>query len=79
VLGGAYATDGQRFFYFTDRIRDASDPATFLVLHANFECSADARHAYYRRGVIAHADPRSFSKGRAVTGARRRRLRSPSN
>ena len=91
VLGGAYATDGQRVFYFTDRIPDAgvasfrpleapyagdaervywmgktidgADPATFRVLNADFECSADAEHAYYRKAVIADADPRSFPSG----------------
>ena len=96
VLGGAYATDGQRVFYFTDLIPDAgvasfrpleapyagdaervywmgktidgADPATFRVLNADFECSADAGHAYYRKAVIADADPRSFPPGRAATG-----------
>ena len=96
VLGGAYATDGQRAFYFTDRIPDASlasfhsiespyagdsdrvywmgkiidgaDPATFRVLNAAFECTADAEHGYYRQTVVAGADPRSFPPGRAVTG-----------
>jgi len=96
VLGGAYATDGQHAFYFTDRIPDASlasfhpmeapyagdservywmgkvidgaDPATFRVLNAAFECTADAEHGYYRQTVVAGADPRSFPPGRAVTG-----------
>jgi hypothetical protein len=47
---------------------DGADPATFRVLNAAFECSADAEHGYYRQTVIAGADPRSFPPGRAVTG-----------
>ena len=47
-------------------IADA-DPATFRVLNAAFECSADAARAYYRQSVIAGADPRTFPPGRAVT------------
>jgi hypothetical protein len=44
-----------------------ADPATFRVLNAAFECSADAARAYYRQTVIAGADPRSFPPDRAVT------------
>jgi hypothetical protein len=46
---------------------DGADPATFRVLNAAFECSADAARAYYRQSVIAGADPRTFPPGRAVT------------
>ena len=45
-----------------------ADPATFRVLNAPFECSADAERAYYRQSVIAGEDPRTFPPGRAVTG-----------
>ncbi|MGE5698096.1 MAG: DKNYY domain-containing protein [Candidatus Sericytochromatia bacterium] len=95
VLRGAYATDDQSVFYFTDKLTaevasfralhgpyasDArnvywmgkpipdADPVTFRVLNADFECSADHTHAYYRQSVIAGADPRSFPPGRGVTG-----------
>ena len=47
---------------------DGADLATFRVLNAAFECSADAGRAYYRQTVIADADPRTFPPGRAVTG-----------
>lgn len=47
-------------------IADA-DPATFRVLNANFECTTDHRHAYYRQIVIAGADPSTFPLGRAAT------------
>jgi hypothetical protein len=47
---------------------DGADPATFEVLNAAFECTADAAHAYYRQTVIAGADPQAFRPGRAVTG-----------
>jgi DKNYY family len=66
VLQGAYVQDGQRVYYFTDPI-DGADPNTFRVLNADFECSADQQHAYYRQTVIANADPRSFPPDRAVT------------
>jgi hypothetical protein len=46
---------------------DGADPATFRVLNAAFECSADAERAYYRQTVIAGADPQRFPPGRAVT------------
>lgn len=45
-----------------------ADPNTFRVLNADFECSADQTHAYYRQAVISGADPRSFPPGRAVIG-----------
>jgi hypothetical protein len=47
---------------------EGADPSTFRVLNADFECSADAEHAYYRQTVIAGTDPRSFPPGRAVIG-----------
>jgi hypothetical protein len=65
-IEGPYAGDGKRVYWMGKPI-DGADPATFRVLNADFECSADARHAYYRQTVIAGADPRSFPPGRAVT------------
>jgi hypothetical protein len=49
------------------KVIDGADPATFRVLNAAFECSADATRAYYRQTVIAGADPRSFPPDREVT------------
>jgi hypothetical protein len=46
---------------------DGADPATFRVLNADFECSADDERAYHRQTVIAGADPRTFPPVRAVT------------
>jgi len=65
-LEGPYASDGQRVYWMGKPI-DGADPATFVVLNSDFECSADQQHAYYRQTVIANADPRSFPPGRAVT------------
>lgn len=47
---------------------DGADPATFVVLNANFECSADRVRAYYRQAIIENADPATFPAGRMVTG-----------
>ncbi|MGZ8713057.1 MAG: hypothetical protein ACXWZX_07485 [Mycobacterium sp.] len=46
---------------------NGADPARFEVLNADFECTADARHAYYRNSVVAGADPSTFPPTRAVT------------
>ena len=51
----------------TIQVIDGADQATFRVLNAAFECSADAKRAYYRQTVIAGADPQTFPPGRAVT------------
>jgi hypothetical protein len=51
-----------------------ADPVSFRVLSAAFECSADDRRAYYRRDVIAGAQPRTFPAGRAVTGCSTSRI-----
>ena len=66
-LDGPYASDVHRVYWMGKAI-DGADLATFRVLNAAFECSADARRAYYRQTVIADADPRTFPPGRAVTG-----------
>ena len=67
ALDGPYASDSQRVYWMGKTIAGA-DPSTFRVLNADFECSADQVHAYYRQSVIPDADPRSFPPGRAVTG-----------
>ena len=57
-----------RRVYWMGKPIDGADPATFRVLNADFECSADQPStAYYRQSVIAEADPRTFPAGRAVT------------
>jgi DKNYY family len=66
ALEGPYASDSRRVFWMGKTI-DGADPATFRVLNAAFECSADQQHAYYRQSVIANTDPRTFPPGRAVT------------
>jgi hypothetical protein len=66
TLDGPYAADAARVYWMGNPIAGA-DPATFRVLNANFECSADDRHAYYRQSVIVDADPRTFPSDRAVS------------
>jgi hypothetical protein len=46
---------------------DGADPATFQVLNADFECSADSVRAYYRQTIVAGADPRTFPADRMAT------------
>jgi hypothetical protein len=60
------AVDAKHAYWMGKTITGA-DPATFRVLNANFECSADQTLAYYRQSVIANADPDSFPPDRAVT------------
>ena len=66
-LEGPYAADAAAVYWMGKPIPGA-DPATFEVLNANFECSADRDHAFYRKDVIADADPATFPSGRVVTG-----------
>jgi hypothetical protein len=65
-LDGPYASDATRVFWMGKTI-DGADPVTFRVLNADFECSADDHHAYYRQAVIPGADPPTFPPDRAVT------------
>ena len=60
-------TKDSRTVHVNGKLIADADPATFRVLNAAFECSADAARAYYRQSVIAGADPRTFPPGRAVT------------
>jgi hypothetical protein len=57
VLGGAYATDGRRDFYFTDRIPNA-DVTSFRALDGPY--AADARRVYWMGKAIDGADPATF-------------------
>ena len=43
---------------------DGADPNTFRVLNADFDCTANARRAFYRQAVIAEADPARVSTRR---------------
>jgi len=57
VLGGAYTTDGQRAFYFTDRIPDAS-LASFHPIESPY--AGDSDRVYWMGKVIDGADPTTF-------------------
>ena len=59
MLDGPYASD-VRNVYWMGKLISGADPDTFRALNADFECSADQKHAYYRQSVIAAADPSSF-------------------
>ena len=65
-LDGPYASDVGRV-YWMGKVIDGADPATFRVLNAAFECSADAKRAYYRQAAIADAEPSRFPPDRKVT------------
>jgi hypothetical protein len=55
VLGSPYGRDAESVFWMENVIIGA-DPNTFRVLNANFECSADAVHAYYQNAIIQNVD-----------------------
>jgi len=57
VLGGAYATDGQRVFYFADRIPDAH-LASFRRLEGPY--AGDAERVYWMGKSIDGADPATY-------------------
>ncbi|MDT5358560.1 MAG: hypothetical protein QOC69_322 [Mycobacterium sp.] len=57
VLGGAYATDGQRVFYFADRIPDAR-LASFRPLEGPY--ASDAERVYWIGKAIEGADPATY-------------------
>jgi hypothetical protein len=67
VLEGPFARDTRHAYWMGKPIPEA-DGSTFRVVNANFECTADGTHAYYRDRVIVDADPRSFPRGHTVTG-----------
>jgi hypothetical protein len=56
VLDGSFARDARHAYWMGKPIPDA-DGSTFRVLNANFECTADRTHAYYRDTVIVGARP----------------------
>jgi len=55
ILDERYALDESHVFYGGVPIPD-SDPKTFRVLNANFECSADSQFAYYQNNIIQNVD-----------------------
>jgi hypothetical protein len=57
VLQGAYASDGERVYYFTDAVPEA-DVVTFRVLDGPY--AIDDRYVYWMGGRIDGADPESF-------------------
>ncbi len=65
-LDGPYASDYGHVYWMGKTI-DGASPNTFRILNADFECSADDKYAYYRRSIIANADPRTFPPDPAVT------------
>ena len=65
-LDSPYASDSGHV-YWMGKPSTARDPNTFRVLNADFQCSADDTHAYYRRTFIANADRRTFPPDPAVT------------
>lgn len=95
VVGGAYASDARRVYYFTNVIANAdapslevldgsyarddarvywmgkvvpgADPESFVVLNPDFECTADAEHAFYRDLVIKDFDPGTIPEGATVS------------
>ena len=67
VIEGPYAVDSQRVYWMGEVIAGA-DPASFEVLNANFECSADATHAFYRQTTIPGARPATFPPDSEVVG-----------
>ncbi|MBK7320298.1 DKNYY domain-containing protein [Candidatus Villigracilis affinis] len=67
MLESPYARDGNAVYWMGQAIPNA-DPKTFKVLNANFECSADADHAYYQDQVIANVDPSALPSNIQVTG-----------
>jgi DKNYY family len=66
LLDGPYANDSGHA-YWTGKTIDGADPGHLPRLNADFECSADDEHTYYRRSVIANADPQTFPPDPAVT------------
>jgi hypothetical protein len=65
ALEQQYAKDAA-FAYWMGEPIPGSDPATFIVLNADFECTADATHAYYQDQQIQGFDPNSIPAGAHV-------------
>jgi hypothetical protein len=67
ILESPYARDVDSVFWMANLIPDAS-PDTFKVLNANFECSADAQHAFYQDQMIHGYDPDEIPVDAQVIG-----------
>ena len=65
-IEGAYGRD-QRAAYWMGKIIPEADSKTFRILNADFECTADAQHAYYRDMVIQNVDVNSIPPGARAT------------
>ncbi|HEX4191194.1 MAG TPA: DKNYY domain-containing protein [Marmoricola sp.] len=65
VLAGPYARDAEHA-YWMGKVIPRADPRTFTVLNANFECTADSTHAYYRDLLIKGFDPGTVPQGATV-------------
>lgn len=65
ALEQQYALDGAVAYWMGKPI-PGSDPDTFTVLNADFECTADAAHAYYQDQRIQGFDPNSIPAGSHV-------------
>jgi hypothetical protein len=66
VLEAPYARD-KAHAYWMGKVVPHADPRTFVVLNANFECTADSTHAFYRDLEIRGFDRRTIPDGKAVT------------
>ncbi len=55
ILESPYAKDSTLVFW-QENVIPGADPLTFRVLNANFECSADAKFAYYQDQTIKNFD-----------------------
>ena len=65
ALEQQYARDAAVAYWMGKPI-SGSDPDAFVVLNANFECTADATHAYYQDQQIQGFDPNSIPPGSHV-------------
>ena len=74
-LDGPYASDYGHVYWMGTTI-DGASPNAFRILNADFECSADDKYGYYRRSIIANADPRTLRPNQPSPTAQRHRYRS---
>jgi hypothetical protein len=66
ILENPYSRDAESVFWMEHVIPDA-DPQAFRVLNADFECSADSEHAYFRDQLIPGFDPGTMPADAYVT------------
>jgi hypothetical protein len=65
IIETPYARDASHVYFMENVLPDA-DPATFIVLNIDFQCSADATHAYYQGDLILGFDPTIIPAGATV-------------